>query len=615
MKKILAILFATLLVVGTLFTLASCNQSDTTKKPDETTAPTPEDNPLAGTYNIVVWTSETAGVSAQVASQITKFCEANPGIVINPTIEGIGEGEAATQMITSVEDGADLFFFAQDQLSRLVQAAALNPLGVQTTATVKANNDTISVKASSIGDKIYAYPATSDNGYFMYYDKSVIDEAHLGSLEDLIADCEKAGRLFSFNLEGSGWYNASFFFATGCHSIWETDETGSFISVDDNFNSENGFIALKGMEKLLKSTAYHDSASAADFDAAVKSAVVVSGTWDSAIAKQILGDNYGVAELPSFTYNGKSYHLGSFSGNKLVGVKPQLDAKKAAVLQQLALYLTNKECQLERFESFGWGPSNLEAQASDAVKNDVTLAAFAKQNAYANPQLTIHGSWWDISKSYATATKEATSDDDIRAALTSYEKAINGLFTMPTDEKEAFTVIGAFDGHNWNADIEMSQKPEGTWYTNEPIAFKVGDEFKVRQGKSWDVDFGEGGFKGGNVKVEEDGNFYVKFVYDKVANTGVITLEKVNPNTGWTLIGTIAGSNWNEDFYMEPDEGGLWRTTEAYDMAAGTEFKVRQGLSWDVSYGNGTANFVVETEGRYYVEFNPETQVVSLVET
>ena len=173
---------------------------------------------------------------------------------------------------------------------------------------------------------------------------------------------------------------------------------------------------MKGMEILAKSPAANSSSDGASFANAVPSAVVVTGTWASSAIKDILGDNMGVADLPSFTVDGQTYHLGSFSGNKLMGVKPQTDVKKAAVLQQLALYLTDEQAQLDRFDLVGWGPSNKAAQANDKVAGDPVLAALAAQSAYATPQGQIHGSWGDIAKVLGTAAEEATSDDDLKAA-------------------------------------------------------------------------------------------------------------------------------------------------------------------------------------------------------
>ena len=173
---------------------------------------------LDGTYDLTIWVSESDGVKELTQKQIEAFMKANPGIKINATIEGVTEADSATLMITDVESGADIYCFAQDQLARLVMANALNALGEKASATVKELNDEISVGAATVNGQLYCYPMTSDNGYYMYYDKSVVKEEHLDSLEDIIADCEAANKLFSMELETSAWYNASFFFATGCKS-------------------------------------------------------------------------------------------------------------------------------------------------------------------------------------------------------------------------------------------------------------------------------------------------------------------------------------------------------------------------------------------------------------
>ncbi len=518
MKKRLTSILA--LVMALMLCLTACGSKDDGNKDNagsnnaggtETT--------LDGTYDITVWVSEVDGMKELTQQQIVKFCEENPGIVINATVEGVSEAESATQMINSVEDGADIFCFAQDQLSRLVMAGALNKLGTQAAATVTELNDAGAVKAASVGGELYCYPLTSDNGYFMYYDKSVVKEEHIDSLEDIIADCEAAGRLFSMELETSGWYNVAFMFATGCVSEWTTDADANFVSVNDTFNSDAGLIALKGMQKVLKSSAYNSSSAGADFAAAVPSAVVITGTWAAEDVKAALGDNYAAADLPSFTVDGKSYHLASYSGNKLMGVKPQVDAVKGAVLQKLALYLTSETCQTERFTKFNWGPSNLAAQANDAVKADPALSALAAQNAYAIPQGNIHGSWWDLSKVYAVSAKEATTDDELKAALQAYQDSINGLFSMSDEVKNAFTVIGTVNGTNWDMDFAMESTADGIWVTTEAFDLTAGMEFKVRQGLNWDV-----AFPAENFKVEEGADGKYKIQLTITGETGEVTL-------------------------------------------------------------------------------------------
>ena len=452
MKKFITILLAVLMA----FALVGCggNNGGGEEKGDE--------NTLDGTYDITVWVSETAGVKEQAAEQIKAFMDANPGIVINATIEGISEADSATQMITDVESGADLYCFAQDQLARLVMAGALNPLGEQAAATVRGRDVEGAVKAASVDGTLYCYPLTADNGYFMYYDKRVISDDIVDSLEDLVKACEDSNTQFSMEYKTSAWYNAAFFFATGCVSEWKTDAEGKFQSVNDTFDSPAGLAALKGMQILAKSPAANSSSDGASFANAVPSSVVVTGTWASNAVKDILGDNMGVADLPSFTVDGQTYHLGSFSGYKLMGVKPQTDPKKNAVLQQLALYLTDEACQLQRFELVGWGPSNIAAQANEKVVNDPILSALNEQNKYSTIQGNIHGSWWDIAKVLGTAAEEATSDADLQAALDSYKSAIDGLFSI-----NGYVFVGAWNGWN-NADQEtalMTQEGENVTIT------------------------------------------------------------------------------------------------------------------------------------------------------
>ena len=180
---------------------------------------------------------------------------------------------------------------------------------------------------------------------------------------------------------------------------------------------------------------------------------------------------------------------------------------------------------MQRYELFQWGPSNLNAQASEAVQANASLAALAKQNAFGQPQGQIHGAWWDIAKVLGAEAKAATSDEDLQAALDAYSATIDGLFSMSAEELRAWTVIGSVGGANWDVDFAMTEDPENTW-TSEPIEMKAGQEYKVRQGKSWDVNFGSDGLNGANFVVEADGVYQVVMVWDG-AESAEITLVPV----------------------------------------------------------------------------------------
>ena len=509
MSKILSLILASLMVLASL---AGCNP-DTPDNPDG-----PANSDLAGTYDITMWVSEKDGVAALTQQQIDAFEAANPGIVINAQIEGVTEADAGSKVAADVATAPDIYCFAQDQLARLVQAAALAAPGQKAAENIKAANDAGSVAAASVAGTLYAYPMTSDNGYYMYYNTSIISEADAESMEKIIAACEKNNLKFRYALENA-WYTASFFFATGCHSTWTMNEAGEFIAVDDNFNSAEGLIAMKGMQKLAKSPAYDSNA-----DIFTDAGVVITGIWNAEAAEAHFGANFGATDLPSFEVDGKSYHLGSYTGNKLMGVKPQTDAKKAAVLSLLAQYLTGEECQNQRYTQFQWGPSNKNAQASEAVQSNPSLAALAKQGEYGVPQGQIHGSWWDIAKVLGADAKAAANDADLQTALDEYKATIDGLFQMTEEQKNAWGVIGGICGTNWDTDFSMTEDPKGT-YTSDVLELKAGEEFKVRQGASWDVNFGVE-FNGANIVVEKDGKYKVQLVWDG-DKTGTVTLIPV----------------------------------------------------------------------------------------
>ncbi len=542
MKKIVALILTIAIVCTCLFALTACDNEckHVDSNGDGICDKCGEvmenyEGSLEGTYDITMWVSESVAKDAdgnQVDSvvdmtkrQIAKFQEANPGIVINARIEGVTEADAGSKVVADVASAPDIYCFAQDQLARLVQAAALAAPGRSSQTVINEGNDAAAVKSGKVAGVLYAYPMTSDNGYYLYYDTSVVSNPD--SLESIIEDCNKAGKKFRFALENA-WYTASFFFATDCHSNWTTDEAGEFTSVDDDFNSDKGLIAMKGMQKLTQAECYDSNA-----DIFTDCAAIVTGAWNSSTATLYFGENLGATDLPSFTVDGNEYHLGSYSGNKLMGVKPQTDAKRGAVLQLLAQYLTNEECQLERFNTFGWGPSNVDAQENEDVKADPSLSALLKQNENAIPQPQIHGSWWDIAKVLGAEAKAAKDDGALQNALNNYKNSIDALFTMSEEERTAYTIIGHLADTDWDTDLAMTpNEDKSVWTSKNAYELNAGDEFKIRQGKSWARAWGDNASNSdssvpvsnkSNYKVETAGKYYI--VLTITDGIGKITLE------------------------------------------------------------------------------------------
>ncbi len=374
----------------------------------------------ASADEIKVWVADN--VVDFTNQQIEAFKEANPDFAgYDYVVEAVGEGDAAGNMITDVEAGADIFVFAQDQIARLVSAGALIDVAPENAEVVESENDAGAVGAATVGGVLYAYPLTSDNGYFLYYDKSVVTDP--GSLEQIIADCEAAGKNFYMEIN-SGWYQTAFFFATGAELTYETDDSGAFTACNATYASDEGLVALKKMIELKSSKAFQNGSAVGE---GTNVGAIVDGTWDSGAAQDLFGDNYACAKLPTFTgSDGATYQMSGFGGFKLLGVKPQEDEDKLAACDALAAYLSSEEVQLARFEEVGWGPSNLNAQKSDAVQADVALSALAEQLAFTIPQGQYPGDYWTLATSLGDSIISGeigpdTSDEDLMATLQKFQ--------------------------------------------------------------------------------------------------------------------------------------------------------------------------------------------------
>ena len=398
----------------------------------------------AGTYSIKVWVDDK--IVDLTRTQIQSFAQESMGkYTINATVEPQSEGTAASSMLQDVQSGADIFVFAQDQLSRLKVAGAVSKLTGNYDNFIRKNNSEGSVKAASIdgtGETVYAFPITSDNGYFLYYDKRVIPDEDAKDMSKILADCKSANKKLNFEARSNGFYAASYFLAKKtqdgdplCKSVWTFNElTASFTGYEDTFDADGdhkGLIAAKGI-KVLDDTSLVATNSLAS-KLGDTAAAVVSGIWEYDVAKNRLKENLGCAELPYYTVDGESYHLGSFDGYKLMGVKPQTDSKKASVCRKLARYLTGEACQTERFNEVSWGPTNIKASQKDSIATHPGLAALNKQHLYATQQGQCPGAWFVALAAATKAMKNNATDDELKKVLTNYK---NGLSDLLDEDQE-----------------------------------------------------------------------------------------------------------------------------------------------------------------------------------
>ncbi len=343
-----------------------------------------------------------------LAKLCDEFKAANPDV--NYTIEFgvVSEADAKTKILEDTAAAADVFAFANDQLYDLVNAGALYEVTKNKDQIISANMQSVVDSASKDGS-LYAYPMTADNGYFLYYDKSVISDEQAGSFEAMLDAASAAGKKVVMDVS-NGWYISSFFLGAGCKlGIVDGKQTC-------DFNNEAGVGAGEG----IKAITAHPGFMTGDDDVIKgglgKSVVAaVSGAWNAKDIQEILGENYAAAKLPTFKVNGKDTQMGSFFGSKLIGVNSE--TKYPVEAMALAEYLTNEESQAKRFEVRGLGPSNKAVAESDAVKADIALKALSDQSAFATSQNEVLGNYWTPSEAFGIAMETKDYSKTIKEQL------------------------------------------------------------------------------------------------------------------------------------------------------------------------------------------------------
>ncbi|MBQ9987355.1 MAG: extracellular solute-binding protein [Erysipelotrichales bacterium] len=381
LKKLMKMVVA----LGMVLSMAACSSSK-------------DDNKMV---TLKVWGSQED--QAMLGEMIEAFKEAHPEKEYAISLGVVGEPDAKTKYFEDPAAAADVFAFANDQLKDLVAGGALYEVTRNKDAIVAANGAG-SVGSATLDDKLYAYPMTADNGYYMYYDKSVFTEEDVKNLDKMMEVAAKAGKKVLMDVS-NGWYIASFFLANG-----GTLTIGEDGLQDCNFNDANGLAVGEYIRNFTAHEAFitgDDAVIAGGMGTTI--AAAVSGAWNAPAVQELLGDNYGATKLPTFTLNGEEVQMSSFAGYKLVGVNSQTEFPTDAM--DLAEWLTNEENQIKRFNERGAGPSNINAAANEEVMNTPHIAALAEQGQYAISQNDVLGTYWAPAEAFGTAceTKDYSS--------------------------------------------------------------------------------------------------------------------------------------------------------------------------------------------------------------
>ena len=354
MKKQLALGMAVLLGIGTLGGCGDSGQSASAGGGAEH-------------MRLMVWApsedqSKDSGEWLQTCCRA--FAEQHPEYDIEFVYGVADEATAAATMSQDPEAGADVFMYANDNITVLTDAKAAAKFGgIYEEQIVNSNSETI-VDSLRVDGYLYGVPFTT-NTWYMYYDKSVFTEEDVKNLETML---EKGVVSFPFT---NSWYLPAFYLGNGCTLF----EDGTVEEAGVDFAGEKAEEVTDYLIDLMANPNFVVDADGSGMaglrDGSINA--MFTGSWDAAGIREILGDNMGVAALPTYTLNGEEKQMLAYAGSKAIGVNPQSDHMVAAI--QLAIYLGSPEAQKLHYDLRNVVPCNTELLTDEEIANDMLVAA------------------------------------------------------------------------------------------------------------------------------------------------------------------------------------------------------------------------------------------------
>ena len=328
----------------------------------------------------------------------------------------------------------DIYAYASDQTLNLVAKGALAQVPSTFASAMKTAMGDDAMAAAEVGGKTYGYPYAGDNGYFLYYNKSVFSgkEAKLEKFDDVVSVCKDAGLKVSYNISNT-FYSTGLMFTFGArYSVTLSSDSKTIASVSADFNGEKGMKAIKAMKAIVNNTSVDCTSTGQKAPTTANGlGACVDGSWNAASYKEAMGNDYACIKLPSVTVDGETKNIGSFLGYKLYGVNPSktgTDTTKLGVLHKIANYLVSKDVQVSRFNDLTIAPTITDVKNSDAVKNTPHVAALAAQASYSVAQTIVPNNIWQESTApYTELVKAENKDADetkLQSILDAYNTAV-----------------------------------------------------------------------------------------------------------------------------------------------------------------------------------------------
>lgn len=412
-RKTLATLLAGALALSLL---AGCSSKDSGGSPSSNPGSTTTDN-QGGTGEVTditlkVWCPSNQIDTGIMAQQQDAFQAEHPEWKITWDVTAVGEDTCKDEVLKDVEAAADVFLFANNQLPDLVNAGAIAQLGGSAAEMVNSTMAQSVIDTAMYDGKLYGIPFTH-NTFFMFYDKTLLSEDDVKSMESIMA-APTADDVYNFYFESAGgWKLGAWYYGAGL-SVF--GPSGSDLSAGCDWNNATGLAVTNYLIDLINNPkcAYDGEIAVSELIGDHRLGAWWDGAWNYGTYHDVLGDDLGLAVIPTFNPDGTDHQLLGFYGSKCIGVNAKSQNPAAAVA--FAAFLGNEANQVLRYEKSAQIPTNNAAAESDAVKADAMAIVIVDESnncSVAQPaNATFDARYWTYAGAIPTEIRSGEINKD-----------------------------------------------------------------------------------------------------------------------------------------------------------------------------------------------------------
>ncbi len=359
------------------------SQAPDSSAPAESMAPSEAAFP-EGDVAIELWTKEGDPQIEYVQALADAYTEEHPNVtieVVNKDVELLREDLVNTAL--SPEAAPDLVWTVADHIGPFTAADVIQPLdGLVDTSPFEEG----ALSAVQVDGTTWGVPISNGNQLMLYYNKSIIGDEPPADTDELISlaaqNTGDGSYGLVFNETESFWltpwlagFGASVFAEDGVTPTLDTPEMQAALEF---------LYGLKYEEQVMPTEA--DYTIASDLFTTGDAAMIINGDWELGNYADQLGDDLGVAPLPTVSSTGMDpapYTAGAF-----YMVPSATEGDALTVVVDFMEWSTNTENQVQMVEELRRLPANLQALEDPIVTEDPLLAGAAEAVRKGIPQPT-----------------------------------------------------------------------------------------------------------------------------------------------------------------------------------------------------------------------------------